>query len=298
MHVVTGDTHPPRVAVIVLTWNGRALTLDCLESLAAVTTPGVHVMLVDNASTDGTVGAVRKRFGDNVEIVANNTNLGFAGGNNAGIQRALDATFDYILLLNNDTIVDPGFIDPLLTGMSEKVGIAGPKIYYYTPSDQIWFAGGEVSLHRGTARHIGIRERDLGQHDSPRRVDYISGCALMARRDVFERIGLLDPGYRAYFEDVDFCMRATRAGFDVIYAPRSKVWHRISASTGGQLSRRKIVTKLRSSWRFFRRYARPHHWLVIPFFFAADAARITAMVLSGRIHDSEKATRNTGDSRT
>lgn len=295
MHDVTGDTISPRVAVIVLTWNGRALTLDCLESLAAVTTPNVRVILVDNASTDGTVAAVRDRFGETVEIIENAANLGFARGNNAGIQRALDDEFEFILLLNNDTIVAEDFIDALIAPLSGNVGITGPKIFYYTPRDQIWFAGGQVFLGRGTARHIGIRERDHGQYDEARRVDYISGCALMARREVFEREGLLDPGYRAYFEDVDLCMRAARAGYDILYVPAARVWHRISASTGGQISRRKIVTKFRSSLRFFGRYARPYHWLTIPFFFTIDALRIAGLVLTGRIRDASGGNQTTGD---
>jgi GT2 family glycosyltransferase len=277
----------PAIAVIVLTWNGRDLTLDCLESLARVTTPGVRVMVVDNASTDGTADAIRQRFGGRVTVLSNPSNLGFAAGNNAGIQRALEDGADLILLLNNDTLVDPAFIAELAAGLDAAPGsgIAGPKIYYSTPPDQIWFAGGEVSLWRGTARHIGIRETDHGQYDTPRAVGYVSGCALLARREVFERIGMLDPSYRAYFEDTDFCMRAARAGFGIRYVPAAKVWHRISASTGGQLSRRKATRKLESAWRFFRHYARPWHWLTIPLFFTLDVLRIGLLILAGRIRD-------------
>ncbi|MCI0453022.1 MAG: glycosyltransferase family 2 protein [Candidatus Latescibacteria bacterium] len=279
---------PPSVVVVVLTWNGRELTMDCLRSLEAVATPNVRVMVVDNASMDGTVAAIRARYGARVEVVENPTNLGYAGGNNAGIRRALDDGARFILLLNNDTTVAPDFVDELLNAMHEPmIGIAAPKIYFAEPRDRVWYAGGEISLWRGVARHAGIRQVDRGQFDHPHDVDYASGCALFARREVFERVGLLDEAYRAYFEDADLCMRAARAGFRIRYVPGAKVWHRISASTGGQVSRAKVRRKLESSWRFFRAHARPYHWLTIPLFFALDVVRITGLVLVGRIRDAD-----------
>lgn len=278
----------PSIAVIVLTWNGRDLTLDCLDSLSKVTTPGVRVIVVDNASEDGTVEATAARFGARVTVLSNPSNLGYAAGNNAGIRRALDDGADFVLLLNNDTIVDAACVGELARALAATpgAGIAGAKTYYFTPRDRIWFAGGEVSLWRGTARHIGIRETDRGQYDTARDVAYVSGCALMARREVFETVGLLDASYRAYFEDADFCMRAARAGFRIRYVPSAKVWHRISASTGGQLSRRKAAAKLASARRFFCRYARPWHWLTIPLFFVIDVVRIGFLILAGRIRES------------
>ncbi|NIM19722.1 MAG: glycosyltransferase [Candidatus Latescibacteria bacterium] len=280
-------THP-KVAVIVLTWNGKHLTLPCLESLMDSRYPRTEIFLVDNASTDGTADAVEEKYGERIRIIRNQANLGFAGGNNVGIQHAMDGGADFVLLLNNDTLVDPEMIDHLVKAIMEQpqAGIAGPKIFYESPPDQIWFAGGEVFLGRGTARHIGIRERDQGQHDTIREVDYVSGCALMAGREVFEKIGLLDPIYEAYFEDTDFCMRAKMKGFRTYYVPHGRVWHKISSSTGGQLGRRKIKRKLRSSWIFFRRYSKPYHWLSIPFFFSIDVIRIIILVATGKIRDA------------
>lgn len=283
------STSPPSVAVVVLTWNGRALTLDCLRSLEALTTPNVRIWVVDNASTDGTVDAVRARYGARLSIVENPSNLGYAGGNNVGVRRALDDGARFVLLLNNDTTVDPALVEELLRPMPEPntIGITAPKIYYAEPPNRIWYAGGEISLWKGAARHIGIRETDRGQYDAPRDVDYATGCALLVRREVFERVGFLDEAYRAYFEDADLCMRAGRAGFRIHYVPRAKVWHRISASTGGQLSGTKIRRKLDSSLRFFGTYARPYHWVTIPLFFVLDVVRITGLILVGRIRDAE-----------
>ncbi len=279
----------PTVAVIILTWNGKELTLDCLRSFARVTTPNLRILVVDNGSTDDTVAIVRALGDARVTIIENGANLGYAAGNNAGIRQALDHGADFILLLNNDTVVDPTLVDDLLAGMAREpdIGIAGPKIYYSDPRDRIWFAGGEVSLWRGNARHIGIRETDHGQYDTARDVDYVSGCALFARREVFDRVGMLDAGYRAYFEDADLCARAAQVGFRIRYVPTARVWHRISASTGGQLSRRKIVRKLISARRFFAAHARPYHWITIPLFFGLDVVRIGLLVLTGRVRDAD-----------
>jgi GT2 family glycosyltransferase len=281
----------PKVAVIVLNWNGRDLTLDCLDSLLKSTYPNLEAWLVDNASSDGSAEVVEKKYGGRVKILVNDSNLGFAGGNNAGIDRVLAEGADYVLLLNNDTVVDPCMVGHLagLLDNQPEAGIAGPKIYYYSPPDQIWFAGGKVFLARATARHIGIREKDSGRYDTLKETDYITGCALMARREVFEKIGRLDPVYMAYFEDTDFCMRARLAGFKIYYVPTGKVWHKISASTGGQLGALKIKRKLRSTRIFFGRYARPWHWLTIPFYFLADVIRIGFLVGFGRIKDDSGA---------
>ncbi len=284
----TTTSTTPRVTIVVLTWNGKALTLACLESLASLEYESAAVIVVDNGSSDGTADAVRGAYGSRVTIIENSCNLGFAAGNNIGIRRGLADGADLVLLLNNDTTVDPSLVRHLVDVIrsSNDIGIVGPKIYYASPPDRIWFAGGEVFLWRGTSRHIGIREREAGRYDTTRDVDYITGCALMARREVFEAIGDLDPVFSAYYEDTDFCMRARRAGFRVVYVPSGKVWHKISASTGGQLGAAKISRKLRSTFVFLRRYASWHHWLTIPFFFTADVARILVLAAAGRIGDA------------
>jgi glycosyltransferase involved in cell wall biosynthesis len=134
------------------------LTLDCLESLDRLTYGNIDVIVVDNASTDGTAAVIEERYGGRITTLVNRANLGFSEGNNVGIRHAIEGGADYILLLNNDTLVDPNLVDQLVEVISKtpEIGIVGPKIYYASPPDQIWFAGGEVHLFRGTARHIQL----------------------------------------------------------------------------------------------------------------------------------------------
>jgi GT2 family glycosyltransferase len=256
----------PVVYIIILSWNGKEDTLSCLRSIMGLRYPNFTVVMVDNASSDGTVESVKENF-TTVKIIANSENLRFAGGNNVGIEYALQNKADYILLLNNDTIVDPDFLDRLIevAASDKRIGIAGPKIYYYQDRKRIWFAGGKVEYWKGWVSHIGIRELDHGQYDAVRRVDYITGCCMLVRREVIERVGKLDEKFFIYGEDADLCLRASRAGYELVYAPSSMIWHKVSASSGGNLSWFKNWNKLKSQLRLMARYAKWYNWMTIPF---------------------------------
>jgi GT2 family glycosyltransferase len=220
----------PRVAVIVLNWNGGQDTLDCLASLRQIDYPCFDVLVVDNSSTDGSIEAIRESFPE-VSLIETGANLGFTGGNNVGMRRALDRGADYVLLLNNDTEVATDLLTCLVDAVEAdpEVGIAGPLIYYYDLPGTIWSAGGAVDRRRGQTRMIGLDELDSGQYGSAsREVDFVSGCALLARRSVLEQVGLLDERFFAYYEEVEWCLRARRAGFRTINVPGAKVWHKIS----------------------------------------------------------------------
>ncbi len=280
----------PLVHCIILSYNGKQLTLDCLASVMESDYTNFCLVVVDNASSDGSAEAIRSTFDGplltgRMVLIQNERNLGFAGGNNVGIDHAVKHGADYVLLLNNDTTVDKRLLSELIikAQADPSIGIAGPKIYYHQPPDMIWFAGGEIKLHKGLSRHIGIRQKDAGQYGEMRDCDYITGCAMLIRKSVIERVGLLDTAYRMYSEDADYCMRARQAGFRMAYIPSGKVWHRISAATGGQLKWRKIRLRLFSNLVFLMRYARWYHWLSIPWFFVADAVRVLIAVVSGRI---------------
>ncbi len=185
---------PIFVCIVVLTWNRRVDTLECLRSLARITEPEVRVILVDNGSSDGTVEAVREEF-PGIELIETGENLGYTGGNNMGIRRALDLGADYVLILNNDTVVAPGFVRELLAvdSKSDRIGFVSPKIYFMDPPDRIWFSGARYYTWCGYGRMVGYREKDREQYDRVREIDRPCGCAMLVSRAVCREAGLLDP---------------------------------------------------------------------------------------------------------
>jgi GT2 family glycosyltransferase len=258
-------TKQPIVTVLIVNWNGKDVTLDCLASLRQVTYPAMRILLVDNGSHDDTLPVVRARY-PGVSILALGENKRFAGGNNRGMQVALDEGSDFVLLLNNDTTVAPDFLTHLVDRFmaTERCGMVAPKIYYYTPADTIWFAGGDISFWTGTMSHRGIREVDNGQFDTAREIGYATGCCILVSAEVIRRVGMLDHSYFIYGEDADWSIRVQDAGYKVMYEPRSKVWHKLSVSTGGHLSSFKLRNKAISMYRFFAHHARWYHWFTFP----------------------------------
>lgn len=280
----------PRVAVIVVNWNGRDITLECLRSLSSLTYPQADLIVVDNASTDGSAEAIRAHY-PNVTLLAMPQNLRFAGGNNAGIREALARGADMVLLLNNDTVVDKDFLTHLVARMivDETCGMVAPKILYFDQPDRIWFAGGEISMWTGTMKHTGIREVDCGQHDTVREIDYASGCCILVRAGVIRKIGMLDESYHMYTEDADWSIRTRRAGYKIVYEPQARVWHKISVSAGGHLSRYKLKNKFISGFRFFWRYGSWAQRLVFPWM----SVIVNAVAAAGYILSSFKIKRRT-----
>ncbi len=275
----------PSVTIVVLSYNGRDLTLDCIRSLQQLTYPRPRILIIDNASQDDSVPAIRREFSSDlntgrIQLHVQERNRGFAGGNNVGIRLSADA--EYVLLLNNDTTIAPDALDRLVEAAEARpsCGLAGPLIYYFEPRDQIWFAGTEVRLGRGISRHRGIRQKDRGQYHAIESCDAVTGCAMLIRQDVVRRIGLLDERYPLYSEDTDFCMRARQAGFEILFVPTAKVWHKISAATGGQFNWRKVRLRTYSNFLFLIRHARWYHWLTIPFFQLLEVARVIWLVAS------------------
>jgi hypothetical protein len=220
----------PQVAIIILNWNGLEDTLQCLESLSRLDYVNYEVVVVDNGSTDGSVPAIRDSF-PGATILENRENLGFTGGNNVGLRRALAQATDYALLLNNDTEVAPDFLRRLVdvADADPAVSIAGPTIYYHERPDVIWSAGGAIDWRRGSTRMVGIDERDGGQFGTePRVVDFVTGCCMLVQRAVLEQVGLMDERFFAYYEETEWCVRARRGGFKIVHVPGAKVWHKIS----------------------------------------------------------------------
>jgi GT2 family glycosyltransferase len=232
------------VVVLVLAWNGRDFLPACLRALLAQAYDGRHaVLVVDNASVDDSVELVRRDF-PTVALLTNVRNLGFAGGNNAGLRALLagrapapiDFIPDLIVLLNQDTEVEPGWLRGMaeVFGRHARAGVVGCKIFF-PDGTTLQHAGGQVIAPLATGRHRGTGEADAGQYDVEEPVEYVTGAAMAVHRRVFEAIGLLDEGFTpAYYEDGDFCYRARAAGFEVIYTPAARLRHYENASLQGQ----------------------------------------------------------------
>ena len=275
---------PPNVLVVVLTWNGRDDTLACVQSTLQSRYAPFDVLVVDNASHDGTREALRDRFGDRIAVLRNDSNLLFAGGMNVGLERAVRDGYDFALILNNDVLLDSAMLGSLVEVAMQDTRIAavGPKIFYAAPDDVLWFAGGELDLWRGWSRHRGIRRRDEGQFDQAADVDYLTGCAMLIRCAVLADVGLLDPGYAMYAEDADWCFRARACGYRVVFSPAGRMWHRVSASAGAR-SWYKMRRRLASQLRFLARHASWYHWLTIPVFSIVEFVRVAVLLARRRV---------------
>ncbi|MGC2424296.1 MAG: glycosyltransferase family 2 protein [Nitrospirota bacterium] len=261
----------PLVYIIVLNYNRKDDTLDCLSSLFRMDYPNFKVLMVDNASSDGSSDAVRREY-PKAEVLQNEKNLMYAGGNNAGIEFALEHGADWVLLLNNDTVVDERLLSEMVdVAMSHpEAGVLGPMIYYYPPKpgqpETIWYAGGIVKLWMGLTAHRGLRETDTGRYGTVEATDYVTGCAMLVSRECLDKVGLLDTSYGMYAEDADYSLRASKAGFKLLFVPGGKVWHKVSMSAGGEFSPYKIKLKIKSNLRLFVKFSKPWHWLTMPVF--------------------------------
>lgn len=224
----------PRVIIVVLNWNGREDTLACLRSLEPVRCEEVAVLVVDNGSTDGSEAAIRAAHPE-LDFLQTGSNLGFAGGNNAGIARALEHGAEAVLLLNNDTEVEPDFVRPMLDALDSdaRVGIVGASIAYHHDPRRLWaFGGGRFDVSNGWVRHV---QRPVALERLTTRGNvhfYVTGCTMLLRRAMIEEVGMLDESYFHFCEDVDLCLRAERAGWKVTLAPRARLRHKVSATTG------------------------------------------------------------------
>jgi GT2 family glycosyltransferase len=262
VHATTN--HIPKIAIVVLNRNGLQDTRECIHSLDRLDYPGFEVILVDNASTDGSVSSCREEF-PGIRVVESNLNLGFAGGNNLGIQMALSGGASYVLLLNNDTIADPELLKELLkVGESDSdIGILGAKIFYASDPRRIWYAGGEVLQRLGICRHTGLKQLDGEKFSQTSDTGFVTGCTMMIKASVFRKIGLLDPKLFMYWEDADFCMRARKAQFRCVFVPSAHVWHKVSQSAGVD-SPFTIFLSIRNHLMWISRYVPPpYRWLAL-----------------------------------
>jgi hypothetical protein len=218
----------PLVSIVILNWNSLEDTRECLQSLQHLMYSNRRILVVDNGSDGPEAAALRDEFDDSVSLIESKTNLGFAGGANLGIRHALDDGADYVLLLNNDTTVDPAFLTALVEAADSRDDGAAfcPKAYFYGQSDIIYSTGGSVSVWAATAKQIGRGQRDCGEFDRVATRDYADGMCMLIPRRALEAVGLLDEDYFAYWEETDWCARARAKRLRCYYIPQARIWHK------------------------------------------------------------------------
>jgi len=312
----------PKVAIIILNWNGWQDTIECLESLYQITYPNYEVIVVDNGSEDESIEKIREYCEGKIKaeskffeynptnkpikiveytreeaedgggkekelenvpsnrkliLIKNEKNYGFAEGNNIAMRYALKALNpDYVLLLNNDTVVDREFLVELVkvAGSDESIGIVGPKIYYYdydTRTDVINFAGADLVLWKCKQIRYGRKERDAGQYNSVREVDMIEGSCGLINKKVLENVGFFNPEFFAYWEETDLCWRTRKRGYKLMVSPMSKLWHKKGVSDDKLMSPVFIYYFTRNRFLFMKRNAsRLDNLKFLVYFFGFD----------------------------
>jgi hypothetical protein len=248
------EKNSPKVTAIVLNWNRPEDTVRCVRSLAQSDYPNLHILVVDNGSTPDSFESLERQL-TKVTILRNESNLGFAEGNNRGLRWALEQAADYALVLNNDTVVEATMISRLVRAAEadSSLGLLGPVIYYLGRPEEVWFAGYRFTfniyvLRRGLRLAQPLKEVE--------RVDFVSGCGLLIRRSVLTEVGLFSPDYFMYYEDLDLCFRVKAAGFGIGCVTGARMWHAVSLSSGGADSPMKQYHQVKSSLIFYRKYFR------------------------------------------
>lgn len=222
----------PSVAIILVNWNGYGLTKSCIKSLQKITYTNFSIVLVDNGSVDNSGQRLKEKI-PGLVYLQNEQNLGFTGGNNVGISHALNKGYDYVLLLNNDTVVEPDFLNLMVSFLEEhpNYGAAQPKILYERKRNILWNAGGGYFKWLEMTWSIGIGQEDKDQFNQERDTPWITGCCFLVKASCIRKVGLLDDDYFAYYEDVDWSFRMRKKGFRLRYIPASVIYHVAGASS-------------------------------------------------------------------
>jgi GT2 family glycosyltransferase len=224
------------VAIIIVNCNRCKDTLECIKSLNRIDSHEVRIIVVDNASTDNSIKELKFKYPD-ITILESNSNLGFTGGNNLGIEKAIQMNSDYVLFLNNDTIVEPNFLDDLISccEADEEVGIAVPKIYYYDYPKIIWFAGSYYDKNVNDFPHRGADKEDIGKYEENVIIDRAVGCAMLMPINVLNNVGYFDNRYFLYYEDIDLSLRVRKSNYKILFVPSSMIYHKVER-TGSRIN--------------------------------------------------------------
>jgi len=241
----------PLVTIITVVYGQLEVTVDMLESLLHISYPNIEIIVVDNASPNCNIKILKEKF-PTIDLIENQQNLGFAGANNIGIQKAKGK---YVLLLNNDTIVDQSFLEPLVEKLelNSQIGAVSPKIRFFSAPDTIQYVGmTQMNPYSISNKSIGYCTKDIGQYEQDKKTYFAHGAAMMVRMDVIKEIGLMTDIYFLYYEELDWGLRICNAGYEIHYVHNSLIYHKESITTG-VLSPLKIYYLNRSRLIYMRR---------------------------------------------
>jgi GT2 family glycosyltransferase len=219
----------PLVYIILVNYKSVEHTIECIKSLRQITYSNYKIIVVDNDSKDHSVERL-KEYEKGFVLIESKSNTGFAGGNNLGIDYATQNNADYVLLLNNDTTVEPNFLDELIKRTDPKIGINIGKILFYYDRSMLWYAGGKINKLKGSTDVNGF-EKDNGKYDKEEYVTFASGCCMLISQEILNKVGMLREDYFLYFEDTDYCAKVLANGYEILYCPKSIIYHKESIST-------------------------------------------------------------------
>lgn len=242
----------PLVSIVSVQYGHSEITLEMVKSLKQITYPNIEIIIVDNGSPEGNPDIVKEKYPE-IIYIKSKENLGFAGGNNLGFQVVKGK---YILMLNNDTEVDPNFLEPLVEKMENnpKIGIVSPKIRFFHSPDTLQYVGYEPInpiTQRGGSKGFG--EKDLGQYEVDAEAAYGHGAAMMIPMSVVKEVGLMADVFFLYYEELDWAHRIRNAGYKVFYVHNSLIYHKESVSTGGRVSALRAYYMTRNRILYLRR---------------------------------------------
>lgn len=220
----------PLVYIILVNYKGYADTIDCVNSLLKIKYKNYKIVIVENASSDSKLLKKDLFLNDNAVILYAQENKGFSDGNNIGIKYAMQFNPDYLLLLNNDTVVQSDFLNELVktAGKHKKAGIVTGKIFYYKNREDLWYSGGQYNRSNGKTNQV-LYDRSINEEKD---ITFASGCLMLISKECIQKVGLLDDSYFMYSEDADYCCRVYNAGLKIIWNPHSIIYHKVSASAG------------------------------------------------------------------
>jgi GT2 family glycosyltransferase len=268
-----------RVIAVVVNWNGGEANLACLRSILDSGVEPQDLVFVDNGSTDGSRERVAREL-PGITRIENGHNLGFGEAANQGAGVAFQRRADAVFFVNNDVVMPKETLARLTQALDRdpKLGIVGPRVLAMREPERVWCAGGMLTWRQNLSTLVGHGEKDGPRFRETRGVDYVPGCALLARRSTLEQVGLFDARYFAYMEDVDLCLRARRGGFGVQLVGDVAAFHASSSATGGGYNpRRKYMMGVNSVW-FLRAHARPMQWMR---FLVFDVATLPFLWIAG-----------------